>query len=224
MVEDADRGLYRAHLALLGFVRDEAGRAVARFSQDWPIEGPIGELPRLPGTTAVFKRAITLAPGGYTLVTAIQDRQANRTSVERSHFDVPPVVDGLALGSLAVIRKASGEPASGPDPLYVGGVTIAPHVGSGEVPAGTKEVSLFLPIYPSLAGSPVGLELEVRRAGDTVTRTTPRLPVAGSDGRIAWIGSLPTKGMAPGPYEVLATVRQGDAVAEERAEFEPPGP
>ena len=151
VVEDPDRGTYRANLSLLGFVRDEGGRTVARFSQDWPIEGSLAERARLADTTAVFRRPLTLPPGGYTLVTAIQDRGANRTSVERNRFDVPPAEGGLALGSLAVIRKASGEPAMGADPLRVSGVSIAPHVGAGVLPAGTKEVPLFLPIYPSVA-------------------------------------------------------------------------
>jgi VWFA-related protein len=220
IVEDTDRGTYRAHLALLGFVRDEAGRTVARFSQDWPIEGPLAERARLADATAVFRRPLTLPPGGYALVTAIQDRQANRTSVERNRFDVPPAQGGLALGSLAVIRKARGDPATGADPLRVSGVSIAPQVGSGELPVGTTEVPLFLPIYPSLTPAPVELHLEVRHAGDTVARSTPQLPAAGPDGRIAWIGSLPTKGLAPGAYEVVATVRQGEAASEERASFD----
>jgi VWFA-related protein len=220
IVEDPDRGTYHAHLAFLGFVRDEAGRTVARLSQDWPIEGPLAERARLASTTAVFRRPLTLPPGGYTLVTAIQDREANRTSVERNRFDVPPAEGGLALGSLVVIRKASGEPATGTDPLRVSGVSIAPQVGSGELPVGTREVPLFLPIYPSLAAAPVELQLEVSHAGETVARSTPQLPAAGPDGRIAWIGSLPTKGLAPGAYEVIATVRQGEAVSEERASFD----
>jgi hypothetical protein len=201
-------------------VRDEAGRTVARVSQDWPIEGPLAERAKVAGTMAVFRRLLTLPPGGYTLVTAVQDREANRTSVERSRFDVPAADGGLALGSLAVIRKASGEPATDADPLRVSGVSIAPHVGSGELPVETKEVPLFLPIYPAFGAAPVELHLEVRHAGESVARSTPRLPAAGPDGRIAWIGGLPTVGLAPGGYEVIATVRQGDAVSEERAAFE----
>ena len=60
-----DRGTYRAHFSLLGFVRDEVGRTVARFSQDLADRG---RLPNAPArdTTAVFRRALTLPPGGYT--------------------------------------------------------------------------------------------------------------------------------------------------------------
>jgi hypothetical protein len=118
-----------------------------------------------------------------------------------------------------VVRRASEEPSGGPDPLRVGGVSIAPYVGAGELPAGIAEVSLFLPVYTSSAASPVELELEVRGAAGTLARTTPPLPAAGPDGRIAWIGSLPAEALVPGRYEVVATVRQAGTVAEERATF-----
>jgi VWFA-related protein len=219
VVEDPVRGTYRAHLSLLCFVRDENGRPVARLSQDWPIEGPIAERGRLAGTTASFRRALQLPPGGYTLVTAVQDREANRTSVERTRFDVPPAEGTLTVGSLAVIRKASGTAATDTDPLRVSGVSIAPVLGAGELPAGTEEVPLFLPIYPSLAPQPIELKLEVKHAGQTVAAVSPQLPPPSPDGRIAWIGSLPTARLSAGDYELVATVRQGDAVAEERARF-----
>ncbi len=47
----------------------------------------------------------------------------------------------------------------------------------------------------------------------------PRWAPAGADGRIAWIGGLSTKGLPPGTYEVVASVRQGEMTAEERATF-----
>jgi VWFA-related protein len=220
IVEDEGRGTYRAQLALLGFVRDESGRTVARFSQDWPIEGPLADRAKLGETRAMFRRAFTLPPGGYTLITAIQDREADRTSVEHHRFDVPPAGGGLAAGSLAVVRNASGDPSTDADPLRVGGVTIAPHVGTGALPLGTKSVALFLPIYPSLSSSPVELKLEVWRAGEQVAVNTAPLSAPGPDGRIPWIGSLPAEKLPPGTYEVVAQVRQGDAVAEERASFD----
>jgi hypothetical protein len=126
-----------------------------------------------------------------------------RTSVERNRFDVPLAESGLALGTLVVIRKASGDSATAADPLRISSVSIAPEVGSGELPIGTQEVPLFLPIYPSLSPARAELHFEVLHGGETVARSTPQLPPVGPDGRVAWIGSLPTKGLAPGRYEVV---------------------
>jgi VWFA-related protein len=219
VVEDPVRGTYRAHLSLLGFVRDGSGRPVARLSQDWPMEGPIADRDRLAGTTASFRRSLQLPPGAYTLVTAVQDREANRTSVARTSFDIPRPDGTFAVGSLSVIRKASGAPSTSADPLRVSGVSIDPALGASELPAGTKEIPLFLPIYPSLSGAPVEFQLKVEHEGKTVAAVSPKLPAPEPDGRIAWIGSLPAEKLPTGAYEIVATVRQGEAVAEERASF-----
>src|SRR6185503_531416 len=179
--------------------------------QDWPIEGPLSERAKLDTTRAMFRRAFALPPGAYTLVTAVQDREANRTSVQQHRFDVPPAEGTFAVGSLVVIRNASGEPGADKDPLRVSGVTVAPQVGTGEVPLGTKSVALFLPIYPSLSAAPVELQLEVWRAGEQVAVNAAPLSAPGPDGRIPWIGSLPAEKLPSGTYEVVARVRQGDA-------------
>ena len=219
IVEDPVRGTYRAHVSLLAFVRDGSGRPIARLSQDWPLEGPIADRGRLAGTTASFRRALQLPPGAYTLVTAVQDREANRTSVARTSFEIPRPDGTFAVGSLSVIRKASAAPSTSADPLRVSGVSIDPALGASELPAGTKEIPLFLPIYTSLAGAPVELQLKVEHAGETVATVSPKLPAPEPDGRIAWIGSLPAGKLPAGAYEIVATVRQGEAVAEERASF-----
>jgi hypothetical protein len=64
------------------------------------------------------------------------------------------------------------------------------------------------------------LRLELLRDGRPVAQATPPLPAPEPDGRIAWIGGLPAKSLAPGRYEVVATVRAGTESAEERAVFE----
>jgi hypothetical protein len=129
---DEARGVYRAHLTLLGLVKDEAGRPVARITHDWPIEGPLGEREGVRRASAVFRRTMTLPPGRSTLESAVQDRETGALSVERSGFTIaeaPP--GGLALGSLAIVRRA--EAATGPvgdDLLRVAGVSIQPEIGA----------------------------------------------------------------------------------------------
>jgi hypothetical protein len=222
LAADEARGVYRAHLTLLGLVRDEAGRPVARITHDWPIEGPLAERDRVRRTNAVFRRAMTLPPGRYTLETAVQDRETGALSVERSGFAIAEAPSGsLALGSLTVVRRA--EPAraeASDDPLRVAGVGIQPELGTPMLPRTTAEIPLFLLVYPTLAAGAAELRLELLRDGQPVAQARPPLPAPEPDGRIAWVGGLPAKSLAPGRYEVVATVRQGDESAEERATFE----
>jgi hypothetical protein len=222
LTADEARGVYRGHLTLLGLVKDEAGRSVARVTHDWPIEGPLAERDRARRASAVFRRAMTLPPGRYTLETAVQDRETGGLSVERSPFAIAEAPPGsLALGSLSVVRRA--EPAgteASDDPLRVAGVSIQPELGTPVLPRSTPEVPLFLLIYPTLVTAGAELRLELLRDGRPVAQASPPLPAPEPDGRIAWVGGLPAKSLAPGRYEVVATVRQGDESAEERACFD----
>ena len=219
---DEARGVYRAHLTLLGLVKDEAGRPVARVTHDWPIEGPLAEKDRVRRASTVFRRAMTLPAGRYTLETAVQDRETGALSVERSGFaiaEAPP--GGLALGSLSIVRRA--EAAVGPDaadPLRVAGVVIHPELGPPQLTRSMPEIPLFLPVYPSLAATSPEIHIELLRDGQPVAQARPPLPAPEPDGRIAGIFGLPAKPLAPGRYEIVATVRQGDVSAEERTAFE----
>jgi VWFA-related protein len=219
---DETGGVYRAHLTLLGLVKDEAGRPVARITHDWPIEGPLAERDRVRRASTVFRRAMTLPPGRYTLETAVQDRETGALSVERSAFAVAEAPPGsLALGSLSVVRKAeAGGGSEAGNPLHVAGVEIHPELGTPTLPRSMPEIPLFLLVYPTLAAGAADLSLELLRDGQPVAQARPPLPAPEPDGRIAWVGGLSTKSLAPGRYEVVATVRQGDESAEERATFE----
>lgn len=218
-VPDETKGVYRAHVQLLGFLRDEAGRAVARFSHDWPIEGPLAERARLSQSQVAFRRWLTLPPGRYTVETALQDVESRLIGVFRSSADVPPPQDGLALGSLWIVRHAApAEPGAGSDELQAGGVALEPHLGLPVLDASVRQIALFLHVYGATAEA--RMEFEVWREGQRIATTTPELPAAEPSGRIVWIGSLPARSLPPGSYELVARVTQAGQQAEERTRFE----
>ena len=222
VARDVLSGVSRAHLALVGYVKDEGGRVVARLTHDWPIERPSGEAENARPGSALFRRALPLAPGRYSLEVAVQDRRSGGCSVTRSSFVVPPAEAGLALGSVTVVRSAgaSGEGVPASDPLRVGAVSLVPDVGEPFDPGASPEVPVLVTVYPGSAIVPVELTVAFRRDGREIARATPELAAADSEGRIAWIGSLPAGRLAPGTYEVVATAKQGEATAEETARFE----
>jgi len=118
------------------------------------------------------------------------------------------------------VRRASAAEGTGPDPLTVAGVAIQPALGVPEISASTREIPLFLPIFPTLAAEPTKLRLEVLREGQPVADVSPTVPAPEPNGEIAWIGGLPAASLPPGRYEIVATVRQGVESAEARAAFE----
>ncbi len=87
----------------------------------------------------------------------------------------------------------------------VAGVPIQPELGAPVLPRSTREVPLFLLVYPTLASSTAELRLELLRDGQPVAQARPALPAPEPDGRIGWVGGLPAKSLAAGRYEIVAT-------------------
>jgi len=215
---DEAAGAYRAHLTLLGYVKNEAGRVIARLTQDWPIEGPLRERARARAQSALFRRTLPLSPGRYRLELAVQDRRSGARSVARLPFEVPPAGDTLALSSVTVLQRVSAAAADSPanDPLRVGAVSFVPGLGAPFEPGSSPELSLFVGIWPAKRGDPLALTVAFLRDGKAVAEATPELPPADADGRIAWIGGVPYDRLSPGSYEIVITARQGEARVEER--------
>jgi VWFA-related protein len=203
---------YRGHVSLLGQVKDEKGTLVARMSHDAPIEGPLGEVAAARQRTTVVKRTLHLPPGRYVLETAVQDRESGRVGARRAAFDIPAPGSSLRLGSVAIVRADEVGPAepAPEDPLRAGALRATPLLGRS-FPERTAAVSLLLSLYsePSVARPEV--EIEFRRDGQSVAHAKPELPAPDASGRITYVGSFATAGLAPGRYEVWVRGRLGDA-------------
>ena len=213
-------GTRKAHFSVLAVVRDAQGAVREHFSQDSPVEVQEKNLEALRRGNAVFSRSFTLPPGRHGIDLVVLDQVAQRSSVRRSVLVVAPPRPGLALSSLAVVKRtepvAEGALESS-DPLRSGQNRIVPFVGEPTFRAG-ETVSLFLVAYPRGAGK-AGLTLEFSREGAVVGRSSADLPDADSEGRIPYVASVPTESLAPGRYEVRALVHVGEAAAGERAFF-----
>jgi VWFA-related protein len=212
---------YRLRLSTLVHVKDAEGRIVARLSEDWPAEGPLDQSAGLRAGQATFKRDVSLAPGHYTVETAVQDRSSGRASVVRGSFEVPPVGAGPAL-SLLVVRRTepAGEGATDTDPLRLGATTIVPDVAPTLRRATRPELPVFLSVYPASGAGPVSVDLELRSDDTVLARSTPELPPPDANGRAASLARFATTTLAPGHYEVRAVAHQGQATTEARALFQ----
>jgi VWFA-related protein len=220
IARDPAAGTYRAHLALLALIKDAAGRAVARLSQDWPVDGTLDPAGRPRETNFVFRRLLPLPPGRYTVEVALQDRQTGGISTSRSAADIEASAGSLALGSLTVVRAVQpADPAARPDPLTVGGVTVQPELGTPVLRPGTREVPLLLPVFAP-AGAAPELRVELRRGSEGLKTLAPKMPAPDAEGRLAWIGGISVGSLPPGRYEVVATVRSCADTAESRTSFE----
>ncbi len=221
---DEAAGLWRAHVELLGLVKDAKDELVARLSHDAPLEGPLAEASTAQQGALVVRRPLRLAPGRYTLETAVLDRASGRVGARRSAFEIPSPGSGVAIGSVVVVRTeelpeaVGAESSEADDPLRAGRLRAAPLLGV-PLPQGTPSASVFLSLHPAATAEPTELELELRHEGQTLARVRPDLPAPDAGGRIALIGALPISSYGPGSYEVLARARQGAAEAMEGTSF-----
>ncbi len=213
-------GTRKAHFSVLAVVRDAQGAVREHFSQDSPVEVPEKNLEALRRGNAVFSRSFTVPVGRYSVELVVLDQVTKHASVRKSALVVAPPRPGLALSSVAVVRRTEPVPEGAlesSDPLRNGTNRIVPFVGEPTFQAG-ETVSLFLVAYPAGTGT-AGLTLEFSRDGAVVGRSSVELPPPDSTGRIPYVASIPTQSLAPGRYEVSAVVREGEAAARERTFF-----
>jgi VWFA-related protein len=213
-------GTRKARFSVLAVVRDAQGAVREHFSQDSPVEVAAKDLEALRRGNAVFTRTFVVPPGRYSVELVVLDQGAKRTSVRKSVLVVAPPRPGLALSSLAMVKRTEPVPegaVESPDPLRNGSNRIVPFVTEPTFRAG-ETISLFLVAYPGGTGT-TSLELEFSRDGAVVGRSSVELPPVDSMGRIPYVASVPTHSLAPGRYEVSAAARRGESAVRERTFF-----
>jgi VWFA-related protein len=220
---DKKKKTFSQQLTTLAVVKDAEGRVVERFSDEYPLSGPLDQLEAAKQSNAVLRRLVPLAPGQYTLETASQVRSTGKTSIERAAFEIPAAGSGPRLSSLCLLRRADPLPADAPpsdDPFRYEATRLVPHLAGPVSQAATPNLSFFARVYPAPGVEAPKLTLDFVRDGKVVGRAQPPLPAPDASGRIAYVGGVPSGGFPPGAYEVRLTVAQGGARATEKTRFE----
>jgi VWFA-related protein len=220
---DKKKKAFAQRLTTLAVIKDSDGRVVERFSDEYPMSGPLDQLEAAKQSNAVLRRVVPLASGKYTLETASQVKGTGKTSVERASFEVPAEGPGPQLSSLCLLRRADPLPADAPpsdDPFRYEGSRLVPHLAGPVSQAATPNLSFFARLYPAEGGGEAKLILDFVREGKVVGRAQPPLPAADASGRIAYVGGVPSASFPPGAYEVRLTLAQGAEKATQSARFE----
>jgi VWFA-related protein len=221
--EEIARGLYKTRFSLMTLVRDDHGEIIHKFSEDYPLEGPLERLEAIRNGNVIFIRNLELESGRYRLETVAYDHETGRSSVRRSILVVPPIGDDLRLSSVCVIKRA--DPVTDPEsdetnPLQYENLKLLPALDEAISRAQFPELSFFFVVYPQLeAAARPELLLELLADGQLLGRGDLELPEPDERGEIPYIASVPIAELEPGRYEVRVIVRQGDLTAKEHAFF-----
>ena len=220
---DRKKKIFGQRLTTLAVLKDAEGRVVERFSDEYPISGPVDQLEAAKQSNAVLRRVVPLAPGKYTLETASQVKGTGKTSIERASFEIPAVGSGPQLSSLCLLRRADPLPADAPpsdDPFRYEGTHLVPHLAGPVSQAATPNLSFFARVYPAPGVEAPKLTLDFLRDGKVVGRAQPPVPAPDGSGRIAYVGGVPSGSFPPGAYEVRLTLAQGEEKATASTKFD----
>src|SRR6266851_3834952 len=205
-------------LAYVALIKDVKGLVVKKLQGEMPVE-------LTPDQVLSFKQGrfadmeyFDVPSGYYTIEVAVLDRETGQAGARRSAMFVPKPGEGLAMSSVALIRKwRPKEPdAAADDPFVVGDKTVTPAL----MPTINKSVSTSLPfymiVYPNThnAAKPE-MFIEFNRDGKVKRVAPAAMDAPDSSGRIQYVANAPIGQFDPGNYAVRFVVRQGAEVAEE---------
>jgi len=211
--EDKQTARLRSHVSLLALVKDPDGQVAAKVSRDLANDIPPDKFEAFTRGDLTFAQPLLLAPGRYTVETAVVDRESGAASVKRAALIVADQ-PGLGLSELVPVRRvdAFDIPRDGgrnpTDPLHFAGGKVTPSLDD-VYPAGT-DIPLYMVVYPSQTGGPPQLSIEVLQNGKPVSSTSVNLPPSDATGAIPFMNTISP---APGQYEIRVTARQGALTA-----------
>jgi VWFA-related protein len=216
--EERGKNMMTGGLAYLALIKDVKGAVVKKLQGEIPLELSREQAVSIRQSRFTDVEYFDVPSGYYTIEVAVLDRETGQTAARRSAMFVPRRSEGLAMSSVALIRKwRPKEPdAASDDPFVVGDKTVTPSL----LPKINKSVSTSLPfyviVYPSAhsAARPEML-IEFNRDGNIKRVAAVAMDAPDSQGRIQYVANAPIDQFAPGNYAVRFLVRQGAEAAEE---------
>jgi VWFA-related protein len=212
--QDAAAGRYAGDAAVVVRFKNAAGEVVEKVSQQYHLAGRLAEIETARHGEILFYRQPVLAPGVYSVETAVTDTVGGRASAKVMTLEIPkPSADRVRVSSLLVIRRAervAGSDRHPDNPLYVGDLLLYPNAGEPLSREHDRELSFYYIVYPHAPGArALETTMEVRRNGHALTRIPVTLGPADAQGRIQQMSRFPLEGLADGTYELCVFVHDG---------------
>lgn len=217
---------FRLHTSLLGLIKDSTGAIVQKISRDVNSTGSLDNYDATRAGHFIYTQYMTLAPGRYTLESAVLDREAMKVGAKKQAVIVVPPAKELAISSLTLVRKLA-PPSEGTDPedpfVFKGG-KVTPELNESVKGGKGASVGLYFVVYtpPSSAGAAIQtpaapkLDIEFVQDGKLVAKSEMPLPKPDEFGRINYAEQLPIEGLKAGQYEVYAKVFENGKGVQER--------
>jgi VWFA-related protein len=196
----------RLHFSLLAVVKDANGQVVAKISRDFPIQVSNDQLAALRASKVTHAQPIQLAPGRYTVETAVVDAEGSRSSTSAFQIDNPGR-KGLGLSDVVLVQRvesATGQ-ADAADPFQFRGRRVVPEIGAS---LGTNvQPQVYFVVYPDQSKTEKpSIAVEVLLDGKLIAQQTVDLPPPDPSGAISMLMRAVPR---PGNCELKITALQG---------------
>jgi VWFA-related protein len=209
--------------ALLAVVKDSHGEIVQKFSKDFAVQVEAAKVDGYKAGNLVQTFHTELAPGSYSLESAVMDRKNNKVGVKKSSFTVPEPSSKLSMSDIVIVRsteKVSGDQVV--DAFYLPGGKIVPTLTNTLKGGAGNVLPFYFTIYPdrSIKDAPK-MTISFYKGGQLLgSAEAPPLPAVQQDGRIPYNLNLPADKFTPGSWQIEFGVTQGDSKAQEKVEFQ----
>jgi VWFA-related protein len=197
---------HRYHAYLFALVKNAQGDIVDRISKDVPSDVADNYLAGLTSETMIYEHAVNLAPGHYTVETAVVDQEGNRASTSVFQIDNRDQ-PGPGISDISLVRRVHDlkRAPDASDPFEIPGKRAQPFL-STQLPAGAQPFIYFV-VYPEQETLEATLlEAKFIKDGRVLATQKSALPASDASGAVP-MAIQPAS--APGNYEVKITVQQG---------------
>ena len=201
------------HCTLAALIKDSHGAVLKKITSDrslriTPEQHAVGRF--------LDKTVLNLAPGTYTLDSAVLDMQNQMIGAQHAEFTVPAGEGGVGISALLPIRSyvPNSKDLDSEDPFQVEGDSLTPTMDTTIKRVPNSPFRLFFTVYPdpSIDSRPM-VAIEITKDGKTMDTAPMQLPAADALGRIPYLMTIPAESIHSGSYQIRATVTQGSASA-----------
>lgn len=208
--------------ALLTVIKNSNGEIVEKFSKDFAVQVALDKVDAYKAGNLVQTFHTQLAPGTYTLESAVMDRNSNKLGVKKSPLEVAPSSDKVSISDVVVVRRTDvAKDTQANDAFYFPGGKVVPTLSTTLKGGPGNVLPFYFNVYPDPAAKdPVkSFTMSFYKDGQYLGAAQAPLPDVQADGRIPYIANLPADKFTPGAYEIRIGVTQGNSKAEENVDF-----
>ncbi len=208
------------HLGVVTLIKDASGAVVEKFSQDVPVKFPADKKAGLLASNFMFNRHFELAPGRYTVESAVGDFLGNKVSARKAVLMVPVASPGVMLSNVSLVRSFQPNAADETDPFRFQGGKVTPSLDDQVHGGKGAKLSVFFVVYPDPAEpSKPELQVQLLQDGKPIGGGALDLPPAEKDGSIPFVASFPIEALPAGQYQIRVIAKQGSIARDQTALF-----